>query len=1319
MTCYYNPNRAYRYYLLVLLLAALGLAAAQQASAVGPPSADAERFAYARVFSAKVSNGLGRSLDELETIARQSGTEEIVTFPQAAGPEAQVNRWIVRPGSQEHAYPGVTVKARTHLHKHKQAGTLQVSKDGKRATAVLAAQNAHLKWLLPESARSPLSCDIYENNKLLAKNTIHERLSPSGSQRWPQVIRIDVPHRDLSMIQVFEYLDETPHELSSIRRQLPSARQRLPKAPPAGRTVANANESDLTGSDAVDAEEVVKSEAAWFSTSWGESYSWDSGWKPRSSPVQARFALSAGAELSSSVWGEFELSYTSGDDANLTLTDGTGRGNLEIDFGVEMSTRGRVGVDLGLKEVDFEFDIPYAPNFDLRCANSTSFDSYLLDSGVAHVDDAIDPQELFSTSVGGIPKFADVTVGLQADMSLWADMSADSISTYSLDEQSPNEVSTFFSEHDSCSVTLASGQTYHADVTYDEHLEMGVTVTFYPVICVNLDVWIYEWDYCVSTLSVPWDVVSGTIDEDELDFAFELHFEETYDLLMIAPAEGNTVPAPGIHTWNTDTDPCTVHVSASVIDPNYEFDYWILDRNDINTSKHWSVAFSEVNDVMLHTLNAVFFRAKATDPFAAHGADRTSDQIILSWTPGEHAADANGHDLYFGTDYDSVTDASTTETHGVYMGRTYWHNYDTYEYNANGLGQCETYYWRVDEVNDSYTGSSSSPWTGNIWRFTTLGCRASKPAPPNFYHDVPTRAVLSWTPGVCVQDVNGQEIYFGTDYNDVNDADTSDATGIYRGTLAGDVNSYHTNDYNANGLQIGTTYYWRVDQVNDAYPYVGPPNLPPARPPWKGPVWQFTVGHISIDDFEPYSDTNDLRATWKDRAGNNTGSWIELGIAPNDPVHGGRQSMIYDYNNTVSWGAGFYSEVRRSFDPPQDWTEQAVKALVMYFWGDYASEQMYVALQDSSLGFGVVECDNDANDPNEWNVDLRDPYLLAVDMNLIAGLYIGFGDRYDPQPGDSGTVYFDDIRLYQPRCRPEYAAGLGDISGRDCVVEHNDVEIMARDWLMTDNNVFAVLPPSDANLLVEYRFDPCGTYSGLDDSSGQARHGIDVNGVNLHDGILTLDGNDFVKIGGDFNQVNPFDGSTSFTIAMNIKTLDEGILISSARGTNPQKHSMAFFTPDWGAVHGNFGVGQALTKGNCLDDDWHHLAVTYDLETGLHLVYLDGVPGRAEQFDPNIPDADQDTILIGGSRNTKFPNAREAKNFIGDIDNVKIYDRALSPNDVCYLYWEHSGWCYHPLDSPANLIGKDNPADPNEPDVVDFKDYAVLAENWRRQILWP
>ncbi|MHC4334928.1 MAG: hypothetical protein ACYSUV_14425, partial [Planctomycetota bacterium] len=78
-----------------------------------------------------------------------------------------------------------------------------------------------------------------------------------------------------------------------------------------------------------------------------------------------------------------------------------------------------------------------------------------------------------------------------------------------------------------------------------------------------------------------------------------------------------------------------------------------------------------------------------------------------------------------------------------------------------------------------------------------------------------------------------------------------------------------------------------------------------------------------------------------------------------------------------------------------------------------------------------------------------------------------------------GVVYFDDLRLTMPICRPEYGP-TGDLSG-DCVVGMADFGEMTEEWLEHDVN-FAdegidIEEPCDANLAGDCRRFPllgCG-----------------------------------------------------------------------------------------------------------------------------------------------------------------------------------------------------------------------------------------------------
>ncbi|MFZ0034086.1 MAG: LamG-like jellyroll fold domain-containing protein [Sedimentisphaerales bacterium] len=194
------------------------------------------------------------------------------------------------------------------------------------------------------------------------------------------------------------------------------------------------------------------------------------------------------------------------------------------------------------------------------------------------------------------------------------------------------------------------------------------------------------------------------------------------------------------------------------------------------------------------------YHNKAFNPKPTDGETYVDPNPVLSWSPGKDAA---SHDVYFGTNYNDVNDANT-------FSPEYKGNYDTNSYDPCSLDLLTTYYWRIDEVNDP------NVWKGDIWNFTVVSGKAKNPQPSDGQHHVSAHPVLDWSPGVYA---HSHDVYLGTNYNDVNDANTFSS--VYRGNF--DVNSF-----DPCSLDVNTTYYWRIDEVNA-------PNL------CKGDVWSFTT----------------------------------------------------------------------------------------------------------------------------------------------------------------------------------------------------------------------------------------------------------------------------------------------------------------------------------------------------------------------------------------------------------------------------------------------------------------------------------------------
>jgi hypothetical protein len=95
------------------------------------------------------------------------------------------------------------------------------------------------------------------------------------------------------------------------------------------------------------------------------------------------------------------------------------------------------------------------------------------------------------------------------------------------------------------------------------------------------------------------------------------------------------------------------------------------------------------------------------------------------------------------------------------------------------------------------------------------------------------------------------------------------------------------------------------------------------------------------------------------------------------------------------------------------WTNQDIGIMSNH------AELMYVSLSNTTGMSAVVYHEN----PNaaqidtwmEWTIPLQGFADRGVDLSDVESIGIGFGDRDNPQqPGGSGTMFFDDIRLYRP-----------------------------------------------------------------------------------------------------------------------------------------------------------------------------------------------------------------------------------------------------------------------------------------------------------------
>jgi hypothetical protein len=608
-----------------------------------------------------------------------------------------------------------------------------------------------------------------------------------------------------------------------------------------------------------------------------------------------------------------------------------------------------------------------------------------------------------------------------------------------------------------------------------------------------------------------------------------------------------------------------------------------------------------------------------------------------------------------------------------------------------------------------YDYSLSDPEIMELFRGGAPGL-AWFPTPRDYAVEMPRDVNLTWRPGDFVV---SHDVYFGTDWDDVNDANTTVTLDVYKGNR-------EPNKYDPCGLlELDATYYWRIDEVNDAN----------TDSPWKGRVWRFKeANYLIIDDMEAYDEvTNAIYYTWIDGSWTGNGSYLYLGSSlytPADPVHGGQQSMKYEYDSGDSYGQEleYYSEIERTFDTAQDWTEADVKILTLFFYGDpnndaNATEQMYVGLEDTRGADSYAEVryghydDEDINSIKKqewtpWDISLADfTGVIPSDINKV---YVGFGDRDNhPDPGGKGTVHFDNIRLYPQKCIPSRLQPAFDFTD-DCVVDFGDVGAMAEHWLRTDAYL-AVEPPNPAGLVGWWRLDE-GDGNTAADSSVYANHGTISGSYSWVAGyensaVQFVNGSVLVP---DAPELKPHaEVSASAWVYYSGDPGNDGRVVAKGKG------NFETYYLQMGAGNVIFFVGDvngtkyaASSNKGIHGDEWIHLAGTYD--GAIVKCYVNGqVMGTNNEANSISLSQDPEGLGIGNK-----PDAND-RPFKGIIDEVRVYDYALSDAEVAYFAADPTG--YVPLRPRVNIYDEELKGHK----AINFRDFTVLLEIWHEEKLWP
>ena len=416
-------------------------------------------------------------------------------------------------------------------------------------------------------------------------------------------------------------------------------------------------------------------------------------------------------------------------------------------------------------------------------------------------------------------------------------------------------------------------------------------------------------------------------------------------------------------------------------------------------------------------------------------------------------------------------------------------------------------------------------------------------------------------------------------------------------------------------LDYATTYYWSVTEVNEAE----------AVSSYAGDLWSFTTPQYGVvDGFESYDDDcNRIFFAWVDGFGHNGGEGIEgCNVAPsngngtgsivgNDVSPFAEQTIVNSGGQSLPLSYDGMSETTLSLGG-QDWTASSVQTLSLAFRGAVGNTgQLYIKINNTKVTYDLNATDIAVSAWQVWNIDLT----ALSGLQNVTSLTVGV------EGGGIGMLYIDDIRLY-----PQ----AGEL-----------------------------LTPTDPG-------NAAGLWS-LDEGSGTVAADSSGNG---NDGAIVDALWDTGKLGSALSFIESayvetaypgITGTASRTCCAWIKTGDANrTILSWGKNTTGKKWRVRLDATGGlrVEVNGGYHYGNAYLA----DDEWHHVAVVLEDDGSVNvldtLLYVDGLreTTRASQS------TDIDTDPTGVVQIGKSPYHNSG--FIGLIDDVRIYDSALSAAEI-------------------------------------------------------
>lgn len=349
-----------------------------------------------------------------------------------------------------------------------------------------------------------------------------------------------------------------------------------------------------------------------------------------------------------------------------------------------------------------------------------------------------------------------------------------------------------------------------------------------------------------------------------------------------------------------------------------------------------------------------------------------------------------------------------------------------------------------------------------------------------------------------------------------------------------------------------------------------------------------------------------------------------------------------DLNLTTAISISFWGKIVDGQVIENGYNSASDKGLLFYVSGN----KLLFVLGDGSSK-AICET-NDTLDSDTWA-----HYVGTWDGSTMK-LYVD-GTLQDDTESFSGPIVYLDPNFFIGRDTAFFEGSLSDVRVWNTGLTQNDVnDLYDGKFNVKTDNIVAWYPMSDG--MGDYCVD-------ISDNSnhGELKGNTKPRWIIKRDRLgINFDGNN------DYVDVNNLGNSPSITLSAWVKfnglagdyqfVLDYYWADVAYLGVNEVDGELCSRA---GIKHE--GGTQFLSGDNIYDGEWHHLVVTFDNETDTATLYTDGEVDDSEYIEGASLPSSTEKVNVGGKSQSGY-------NVNGTIDDVRIFDRALSAKEIARLY---------------------------------------------------